>query len=139
MTAVSFAIADGKVMIRRLSAGIGPLNGGELRPKKTVTPAGSTSIGRRGAQRPVIGMSVRPGSSSACRCRTCGSCAPQEGNRANWYACVLAPERQRSPDGQTDAMRRPFGHWHGGIQRVLAGISEDTLVRHDLYYPRRPI
>jgi hypothetical protein len=47
VTAVSFAIADGKVMIRRLSAGIGPLNGGELRPKKTVTPAGSTSIGRR--------------------------------------------------------------------------------------------
>ena len=64
---------------------------------------------------------------------------PQEGNRANWYACVLAPERQRSPGGEADAVRRHFGHWHGGIQRVLAGISEDTVVRNDLYYLRRPL
>jgi 2-polyprenyl-6-methoxyphenol hydroxylase-like FAD-dependent oxidoreductase len=64
---------------------------------------------------------------------------PQEGDRTNWYACVLAPERQRFPGGEADAVRRHFGHWHREVQRVLAGISEENVARNDLYYLRRPL
>ena len=64
---------------------------------------------------------------------------PQEGNRTNWYACVLAPERQRFPGGEAAAVREHFGHWHGEVRRVLAGIGEDTVARNDLYYLARPL
>jgi 2-polyprenyl-6-methoxyphenol hydroxylase-like FAD-dependent oxidoreductase len=64
---------------------------------------------------------------------------PQEGNRTNWYACVLAPERQRFRDGEAAAVRRHFGHWHGEVRRVLAGISEETVARNDLYYLSRQL
>jgi 2-polyprenyl-6-methoxyphenol hydroxylase-like FAD-dependent oxidoreductase len=64
---------------------------------------------------------------------------PQEGNRTNWYACVLAPERQRFPGGEATAVRAHFGHWHGEVRRVLAGITEDTVARNDLYYLARSL
>ncbi|GAA3434822.1 FAD-dependent monooxygenase [Kutzneria kofuensis] len=64
---------------------------------------------------------------------------PQEGNRTNWYACVLAPERQRFPGGEAAAVRGHFGHWHGEVRRVLAQLTEDTVARNDLYYLKRPL
>jgi 2-polyprenyl-6-methoxyphenol hydroxylase-like FAD-dependent oxidoreductase len=64
---------------------------------------------------------------------------PQEGDRTNWYACVRASERTRLPGGEAAAVREHFGHWHGEVRRVLAGITEHTLVRNDLYYLARPL
>jgi len=64
---------------------------------------------------------------------------PQEGNRTNWYACVLAPERQRFPGAEAAAVREHFGHWHSEVRRVLAGIDEDTVARNDLHYLARPL
>jgi 2-polyprenyl-6-methoxyphenol hydroxylase-like FAD-dependent oxidoreductase len=64
---------------------------------------------------------------------------PQEGNRTNWYACALTPERQRFPGAEAAAVRQRFGHWHAEVRRVLAGISEDTVARNDLYYLARPL
>ena len=64
---------------------------------------------------------------------------PQEGDRTNWYACVPAPERSRVPGGEAAAVREHFGHWHGEVQRVLAGITEKTVARNDLYYLARPL
>jgi len=58
---------------------------------------------------------------------------PQEAGRTNWFACVVTPPGQRSPAGEVAALRGHFGRWHPEVRRVLDQITEESVLRHDLY------
>lgn len=58
---------------------------------------------------------------------------PQEGGRTNWFAAVPAPERHVHPAGDLAALRAEFSGWHPQVQQVLDLITEERLLRHDLY------
>jgi 2-polyprenyl-6-methoxyphenol hydroxylase-like FAD-dependent oxidoreductase len=58
---------------------------------------------------------------------------PQEGGRVNWFACAVVPEGGRAPEGEVAALRAYFGDWHPAVRRVLDRLTEDAVLRHDLY------
>lgn len=58
---------------------------------------------------------------------------PHEGGRTNWFACARVPAGQRAPGREIPALRARFGHWHPEVRRVLDALTEDTILRHDLY------
>lgn len=64
---------------------------------------------------------------------------PQEAGRTNWFACLRAPEGERHPGGEAAALRRHFGHWHRGVRDVLDRLSEEQVLRHDLYQLDPPL
>lgn len=57
----------------------------------------------------------------------------QEGGRTNWFAAVRAPERHQFPDGELAALTARFGDWHDRVRQVLDHLTEDRILRHDLY------
>src|SRR4051812_21541884 len=63
---------------------------------------------------------------------------PQESGRTNWYACLVTPPGGHAPDGEATELRRIFGGWHAEVRRVLGGLREDTILRHDLHDLMRP-
>ncbi|MDI3387648.1 FAD-dependent monooxygenase [Streptomyces sp. B-S-A8] len=58
---------------------------------------------------------------------------PRAGSRANWFACVRAPERATPAGGELAALRRRFGHWHTGVREILDHLGEAPVHRNDLY------
>lgn len=64
---------------------------------------------------------------------------PRDGGHTNWFASSVLPAGGRSPDGEVAALRTRFGHWHSEIGRVLDGLDEDGVLRHDLYYLDPPL
>jgi 2-polyprenyl-6-methoxyphenol hydroxylase-like FAD-dependent oxidoreductase len=58
---------------------------------------------------------------------------PHETGWTNWYATTPAPEGAKSPGGELAALRDLFGGWHEPIPRVLSLLTEDAILRHDLY------
>ncbi|NUR69241.1 MAG: NAD(P)-binding protein [Hamadaea sp.] len=60
-------------------------------------------------------------------------CGPQEGGRTNWYGASLAPERDFRPGRELVRLHEMFGGWHGPMREVLDAITEDGILRHDLY------
>lgn len=64
---------------------------------------------------------------------------PKDGGATNWFASSVRPEGERSVDGEVADLRAHFGHWHAEVRRVLDGIDEDNVLRHDLYYLDPPL
>lgn len=64
---------------------------------------------------------------------------PTTGGRTNWFACAVAPEGQRDPGREADALRSRFGHWHAGVRHVLERMDEPEVLRLDLYYLDPPL
>lgn len=64
---------------------------------------------------------------------------PRDGDRTNWFASSALPEGQRSLEGEVPALRARFGHWHAEVRRVLDGLEEDSVLRHDLYHLNPPL
>jgi 2-polyprenyl-6-methoxyphenol hydroxylase-like FAD-dependent oxidoreductase len=49
------------------------------------------------------------------------------------FGVANAPEGERSLDGELAEMRRRFNGWHAPIPELLAAMSEDAVMRHDIY------
>jgi 2-polyprenyl-6-methoxyphenol hydroxylase-like FAD-dependent oxidoreductase len=58
---------------------------------------------------------------------------PQEGGRTNWYATTVAPERSFTSGRELDRLRELFGSWRGPVGSLLPAITEEGILRHDLY------
>jgi 2-polyprenyl-6-methoxyphenol hydroxylase-like FAD-dependent oxidoreductase len=64
---------------------------------------------------------------------------PQEGDRTNWYATTVAPERSFRPGSELAALHELFGSWQGPVRSVLHAIEEHHILRHDIHVvPRLP-
>ncbi len=64
---------------------------------------------------------------------------PQEGGRTNWYASAAAPEGQFRPGAELPVLRDLFGAWPAPVATVLDGITEASILRHDIHVsPRLP-
>jgi 2-polyprenyl-6-methoxyphenol hydroxylase-like FAD-dependent oxidoreductase len=64
---------------------------------------------------------------------------PQEGGRTNWYASSAAAEGDLHPGAELPALRAMFGSWPDPVARVLGAITEEGILRHDIYVaPRLP-
>ncbi|MDG4832484.1 FAD-dependent monooxygenase [Solwaraspora sp. WMMD1047] len=64
---------------------------------------------------------------------------PREDGRTNWYASLRTPAGGRAPGGEVTLLRALFGDWHDEVRRVLAGIREEEVLRHDLYHLAPPL
>jgi 2-polyprenyl-6-methoxyphenol hydroxylase-like FAD-dependent oxidoreductase len=58
---------------------------------------------------------------------------PYGNGMTNWYATLARPEGERSPGSELAQLRREFGHWHQPIPQILAALTDDDVMRHDLY------
>jgi 2-polyprenyl-6-methoxyphenol hydroxylase-like FAD-dependent oxidoreductase len=64
---------------------------------------------------------------------------PQEGGRTNWYATTAAAEGAFTPGAELPTLRRLFDGWAAPVRDVLDALTEDRILRHDLYVvPRLP-
>ncbi|GAA2619634.1 FAD-dependent monooxygenase [Paractinoplanes durhamensis] len=64
---------------------------------------------------------------------------PQEGGRTNWFASAAAPEGDFRPGAERAALQQRFGHWTGPVADILPKISEEGILRHDIYVtPKLP-
>jgi 2-polyprenyl-6-methoxyphenol hydroxylase-like FAD-dependent oxidoreductase len=55
-----------------------------------------------------------------------------------WFACENMPENAQ-PEHRLDLLARRFRRWHRPVPQLIAATSEDTLLRHDVYYLRAPL
>jgi 2-polyprenyl-6-methoxyphenol hydroxylase-like FAD-dependent oxidoreductase len=58
---------------------------------------------------------------------------PYRDGVTNWYATLARPEGERAPGAELAQIRRAFGDWHAPIPQILAALTEDNVMRHDLY------
>jgi 2-polyprenyl-6-methoxyphenol hydroxylase-like FAD-dependent oxidoreductase len=58
----------------------------------------------------------------------------------NWYASLDAPRGQQAAGGEAALLRELFAGWHHPIGQVLDAITEDGVVRHDMFdvHPHLP-
>ncbi|MEU4239609.1 FAD-dependent oxidoreductase [Actinoplanes sp. NPDC026619] len=64
---------------------------------------------------------------------------PQEGRRANWFASAAAGEGDFHPGVERDELRKLFGNWPGPVHDLLERITEEGILRHDIYVtPKLP-
>ncbi|WP_369373115.1 FAD-dependent monooxygenase [Streptomyces sp. cg36] len=59
--------------------------------------------------------------------------APLPDGRTYLFCVANAPEGQREPGRELDAIRRRFGHWHDPIPQLLAAADEESVLRHDIH------
>ncbi|WP_329259042.1 FAD-dependent monooxygenase [Actinoallomurus sp. NBC_01490] len=58
---------------------------------------------------------------------------PLAGGGIYLFAVANAPEGARSPDGEPAELRRRFGGWHDPIPALLDAVSEEAVLRSDIY------
>lgn len=58
---------------------------------------------------------------------------PGRDERLVWYASANAPEGSRGPRGEREALLGRFGTWPDPIPAALASMSDDAIVRTDVY------
>ncbi|MBE9372972.1 FAD-dependent monooxygenase [Saccharopolyspora sp. HNM0983] len=58
---------------------------------------------------------------------------PQEDRRTNWFASARAPEGERAAAGEVIELRERFAGFPERVREVLARLTEDAVLRHDLY------
>lgn len=65
---------------------------------------------------------------------------PYRDGTTNWYASLDAPRGQRAAGGEVALLRELFAGWHDPIGQVLDALTEDGVMRHDLYdvHPHLP-
>ncbi|GIM95533.1 FAD-dependent oxidoreductase [Paractinoplanes toevensis] len=64
---------------------------------------------------------------------------PMEGGRTNWYASAAAKEGDWRPGAELTALRERFGTWADPVARVLSQVTEQSILRHDVYVaPKLP-
>ena len=58
----------------------------------------------------------------------------------NWYASLDAPRGQRAAGGEVALLRELFAGWHDPIGQVLDALTEDDVMRHDMFdvHPHLP-
>ncbi|WP_148589638.1 FAD-dependent monooxygenase [Streptomyces sp. WAC01526] len=64
---------------------------------------------------------------------------PSSRGRTNWFACAVVPEGQRDPGREAATLREWFGHWHTGVRDIVDRLTEDGVLRLDLYYLDPPL
>ncbi|MBO4204937.1 FAD-dependent monooxygenase [Micromonospora echinofusca] len=57
---------------------------------------------------------------------------PQGPGVTNWYATLAVAEGYRPPDGDRAVLLRHFGDWHDPIPRLLSGLRDAEILRHDV-------
>jgi 2-polyprenyl-6-methoxyphenol hydroxylase-like FAD-dependent oxidoreductase len=60
---------------------------------------------------------------------------PHERGMTNWYATVTDP----GCDGDVAELRRHFGRWHDPIPQILAELTEEAILRHEMYQVFPPL
>ena len=65
---------------------------------------------------------------------------PYRDGTTNWYASLDAPRGQRAAGGEVALLRELFAGWHDPIGQVLDALTEEDVLRHDLYdvHPHLP-
>lgn len=65
---------------------------------------------------------------------------PYRDGTTNWYASLDAPHGQRAAGGEVALLRELFAGWHDPVGQVLDALTEDDVMRHDLYdvHPHLP-
>ncbi|GAA1595755.1 FAD-dependent monooxygenase [Actinoplanes couchii] len=64
---------------------------------------------------------------------------PQQGGRTNWFATARAPEGRFHPGREVEVLRRMFDGWAAPVQPVLDALTEERILRQDVYVtPRLP-
>ncbi|MCW3843215.1 FAD-dependent monooxygenase [Micromonospora yasonensis] len=58
---------------------------------------------------------------------------PEGSGRTNWYAAVALPEGHPAPADDVAELRRLFGDWHEPIPRLLATLTPDGILRHEIH------
>jgi 2-polyprenyl-6-methoxyphenol hydroxylase-like FAD-dependent oxidoreductase len=64
---------------------------------------------------------------------------PYKDATTNWYASISAPAGGRSPDGELALLRETFAGWHDPIPRIIDLLTEEEVMRHDLYDVHPPL
>ncbi|MDI3388087.1 FAD-dependent monooxygenase [Streptomyces sp. B-S-A8] len=59
--------------------------------------------------------------------------------RAYAYAAAGVPAGQPSPGGERAELLRRFGHWHEPIPEILAAVTPEQILRHDVYSMREAL
>lgn len=65
---------------------------------------------------------------------------PYRDGTTNWYASLDAPPGERAPGGEVAVLRDRFAGWHQPIDQILEALTDDDVLRHDLYdvHPHLP-
>lgn len=59
--------------------------------------------------------------------------APLPDGRVYAYAAANCPPGESGPDGELAELRRRFRGWHDPIPALLEAVSEEAIVRHDVF------
>jgi 2-polyprenyl-6-methoxyphenol hydroxylase-like FAD-dependent oxidoreductase len=57
---------------------------------------------------------------------------PMRDGRVYCFATANTPAGARGPHGELAELRRRFGGWHDPIPRLLTGVREEAVLRHDI-------
>ncbi|WP_130334231.1 FAD-dependent monooxygenase [Micromonospora kangleipakensis] len=83
------------------------------------------------AWRGVADVEVATGGETWGRGRKFGV-TPEGPGRTNWYAAVALPEGHPPPADDRAELRRLFGDWHEPIPRLLAALTAEGVLRHEV-------
>ncbi|MEU9864701.1 FAD-dependent monooxygenase [Streptomyces sp. NPDC047971] len=64
---------------------------------------------------------------------------PLKDGRVYAYAMAAAPEGARAPDDEKAELLRLFGDWHQPVPRILAAVTPDGVLRHDVHHMPVPL
>ncbi|MEU1376146.1 FAD-dependent monooxygenase [Streptomyces triculaminicus] len=64
---------------------------------------------------------------------------PLKDGRIYAYAAALAPAGSRAPDDEKAELRRRFGDWHAPVPGILAAITPEDVLRHDVHHMTVPL
>ncbi|MER7951840.1 FAD-dependent monooxygenase [Streptomyces sp. NPDC096079] len=59
---------------------------------------------------------------------------PLKDGRVYAYAMAVAPAGAHAPDDEKAELLRLFGDWHHPVPEILAGVTPDRILRHDVHH-----
>ncbi|MFF3771151.1 FAD-dependent oxidoreductase [Streptomyces sp. NPDC002232] len=64
---------------------------------------------------------------------------PLKDGRVYAYAMAVAPAGAHAPDDERAELLRLFGDWHHPVPEILAGVTPDRILRHDVHHLPDPL
>ncbi|SED83642.1 FAD-dependent monooxygenase [Streptomyces sp. TLI_105] len=64
---------------------------------------------------------------------------PLKDGRVYAYAMAVAPAGAHAPDDEKAELLRLFGDWHHPVPEILAGVTPDRILRHDVHHLPDPL
>ncbi|MFE7516368.1 FAD-dependent monooxygenase [Streptomyces sp. NPDC057540] len=64
---------------------------------------------------------------------------PLKDGRVYAYAMALAPAGAHAPDDEKAELLRLFGDWHHPVPEILAAVTPDRILRHDVHHLPDPL